>query len=177
MAYSDDNTVVSAPTGAGKTAVFEMAMARFFAVDLQQQPPSRGTTSQISKQRKIVYVSPSKALCEERLQDWSKRLMDMNLGLEVALVTGDGDPSAAFRDVASAHLILTTPEKWDSLTRRWTDSFYLFGSVKLFLVDEVHLIADESRGCCLESIICRMKTIQRATQQVSVTLQDIQVSR
>ena len=177
IAYSDDNTVVSAPTGAGKTAIFEMAMARFFAVDLQTQS-QRGTGApQITKRRKIVYVSPSKALCEERLEDWSKRLMDMNLGIEVALVTGDGDPSAAFRDVASSHLILTTPEKWDSLTRKWTESFYLFATIKLFLIDEVHLIADDSRGCCLESIFCRMQAIQRATQNVKVTTQDIQVSR
>ena len=31
LANSDDNVNVSAPTGAGKTALFEMAMARLFA--------------------------------------------------------------------------------------------------------------------------------------------------
>jgi ATP-dependent DNA helicase HFM1/MER3 len=31
LANSDDNVIVSAPTGAGKTALFEMAMARLFA--------------------------------------------------------------------------------------------------------------------------------------------------
>jgi hypothetical protein len=88
-------------------------MARFFEVDLQsqQKPQRQGSTRQISRSRKIVYVSPSKALCEERFEDWSARLAEMNLGLEVALVTGDGDPSASFRDLAAAHLVLTTPEK------------------------------------------------------------------
>jgi len=178
LAYSDDNVVVSAPTGAGKTAVFEMAMARFFAVDLQTNIRNpAGRTQQISRDRKIVYVSPSKALCEERFEDWSVRLAAMNLGIKVVLVTGDGDPGESFRDLASGHVILTTPEKWDSLTRRWTENFYLFGTVKLFLIDEIHLLADESRGCCLESIVCRMKSIQRAACQMHVTQGDIDVSR
>ncbi|GKY92454.1 hypothetical protein MPSEU_000215900 [Mayamaea pseudoterrestris] len=164
LAFSDDNIVLSAPTGAGKTAIFEMAMARFFAVDLQvnRQPHQPIIQQQISNQRKIVYISPTKAICEERLNDWSTRLLAMNLGISVALVTGDGDPSDAFRDLVSAHVVLTTPEKWDSLTRRWTENFVLFSSFKLILVDEVHLLADESRGWTLESILCRMKTIQRA---------------
>jgi len=174
IAYSDDNMVVSAPTGAGKTAVFEMAMARFFDMDMQQSGTRRST---INKSRKIVYVAPSKALCEERFDDWSLRLSSMNLGLEVALITGDGDPSLSFRDLASSHLILTTPEKWDSLTRRWTENFFLFGSVKLLLIDEVHLLADTSRGNCMEAICTRMKSIQRAAQQVSVSIADIQGSR
>lgn len=177
LAYSDDNVVVSAPTGAGKTAIFEMAIARFVALDLRAAIPGQGTKPQISKRRKIVYVSPSKALCEERFEDWSKRLSEMNLGIEIVVVTGDGDPSESFHDLASAHFILTTPEKWDSLTRRWTDNFFLMASVKLFLVDEVHLIADESRGCCLEAIVCRMKTIQSAASRVEVTQTVISQSR
>jgi ATP-dependent DNA helicase HFM1/MER3 len=175
--------VVSAPTGAGKTAVFEMAMARFFSVDLQHNNTAGNSSGrgghriQVSKQRKMVYVSPSKALCEERFEDWSTRLAAMQLGIEVAVITGDGDPSEAFRDLASAHLILTTPEKWDSLTRRWTENFFLFGCVKLFMIDEVHLLADSSRGCCLESVVCRMKGIQRAARKVQSTPADIETSR
>jgi hypothetical protein len=176
LAYSDDNMVVSAPTGAGKTVVFEMAMARFFSTDLVAQNHLYHGR-QISKHRKIVYVSPSKALCEERYEDWGRRLSGMNLGVEVSLITGDGDPSESFRDLASSHLILTTPEKWDSLTRRWTEKFYLFATVKLFLVDEVHLIADENRGCTLESIICRMKSIQRAARNKDTTSSDVRTSR
>jgi hypothetical protein len=183
LAYSDDNIVVSAPTGAGKTAVFEMAMARFFSVDLQHNNSNSNASNrgrgriQVTKQRKIVYVSPSKALCEERFEDWSTRLSAMQLGLEVAVITGDGDPSEAFRDLASNHLILTTPEKWDSLTRRWTENFFLFACVKLFMIDEVHLVADSSRGCCLESVVCRMKGIQRAARKVKATPAEIETSR
>ena len=124
-----------------------------------------------------MYISPSKALCEERLNDWSTRLLAMKLGLNVALVTGDGDPSDAFRDLVSAHLVLTTPEKWDSLTRRWTENFILFASFKLVLIDEIHLLADESRGWCLESVLCRMKTIQRAAAKIEISQDYLASSR
>lgn len=177
LAYSDDHVVVGAPTGAGKTAVFEQAIARFLTVDLQMFPPAKGNTAQISKCRKMVYVSPSKALIEERYADWSKCLAGLKLGIEIAVVTGDGDPADSYSDLASAHFILTTPEKWDSLTRRWTENFFLFASVKLFMVDEVHLLADESRGCCLEAIVCRMKAIQSVARQIQTSQEDLSRSR
>jgi hypothetical protein len=184
LAHSDDHMVVAAPTGAGKTAVFEMAMARFFNVDLQglggnDRPSARGhyASQSLSPHRKIVYIAPSKALCEERFADWSKRMLKTKLGVDVATVTGDGDPGEAFRDIASAQLILTTPEKWDSITRRWTENFFLLATVKLVLVDEVHLLADASRGPCLEAILCRLKSIQRAAQNHVVSRHDIAASR
>lgn len=152
---SDDNIVVSAPTGAGKTCVFEMAMGALLQ--------SSKTAGRIPNTRKIVYISPSKALCEERYNDWSGRFIQVDPGIEVVMVTGDDYSSGnSFENVASAHIILTTPEKWDSITRKWTDHLFLIGSVKLLMIDEVHLLGDESRGSCLETLVCRMKTVQRA---------------
>src|SRR5690606_21368277 len=74
-------------------------------------------------------------------------------------------------------LIVTTPEKWDSMTRRWQDQRKLLDLVKLFLVshltfspsiniklklitqiDEVHILK-ESRGATLEVVVSRMKSI------------------
>ena len=196
LADSDDNLVVSAPTGkkekilllakctasyfltlfppspipgAGKTTVFEMAMARFFTADI------RVNNGKTTNQRKVMYIAPSKALCEERLEDWSTRLAPLNL--HVAAITGDGEPGEAFRDVAAANLIVTTPEKWDSMTRKWTENFYLFASVKLVLIDEVHLLADPTRGACLEAVILRMKTLDRAAQNVETNESIIAASR
>ena len=147
---------MSAPTGAGKTCIFEMAMGKLFST-------SAGTAQGIPKSRKVVYISPSKALCDERYTDWKRRLAQINPEIECAVVTGDAG-SASFREVAGAHVILTTPEKWDSITRKWTDHLFLIGSVKVLMIDEVHLLGDESRGGCLEAIICRMKTVQRAAK-------------
>ena len=174
LCHTSDDMVVSAPTGAGKTALFEMAIGRFICEDLQQsQDPSR-----LSKQRKIVYIAPSKALSEERYHDWTKRLAVLNLGIEIAMITGENNDQAAWhQDLSSAHMILTTPEKWDSITRKWTENFFVLASVKLLLVDEVHMLGDESRGWCLESILSRMKSIQRAASSVNASQDQVRRSR
>jgi len=158
VAHSTDNIVVSAPTGAGKTALFEMAMGRLF------DGYSVDHSSEIPKSQKIVYISPSKALCDERYNDWKTRLAQIDPRIACAVVTGDTIGYASFREVDDAHIILTTPEKWDAMTRKWTDHLFLIGSVKLLLIDEIHLIGDDSRGGCLEAVISRMKTVQRAAK-------------
>lgn len=175
---TNDTVVVSAPTSAGKTALFEMAMARHISCDLEVLRESYDwRQKQLPSCRKMVYISPSKALCDERFDDWSRRLSDLKLGIRTAMITGDAEPGEAFREIANSHLILTTPEKWDSLTRRWNENFVLFGSVKLVLVDEIHLLGDSSRGSCLESVLCRMKTIFRATQACVMSETQIKTSR
>jgi ATP-dependent DNA helicase HFM1/MER3 len=101
----------------------------------------------------------------------------MNIGVEVAMITGDAvDPGNSFSDLTSAHLIISTPEKWDSMTRRWSENFFLLASVKLVLLDEVHHLGDPNRGWCLESVVTRMKTIHRATQRLHVTQEKINTS-
>lgn len=153
--HSEESIVVAAPTGAGKTCIFEIAMMKlFFHQQLQN--------GQSSRENKVVYMAPNKALCEERMTNWSRRFNKLNTGIKVGLVTGDVyDTSQAFERVASSHLILTTPEKWDSVTRRWTDHLHILRCVKLLLIDEVHMLGDPKRGACLETVVCRMKTVSR----------------
>lgn len=177
LCHSDDHIVVSAPTGAGKTALFEMAIARFITVDLQQQSGHHKTNRRLSKHRKMVYMAPSRALCEERHDDWAHRLATLQLGIRVAMITGDIEPSTCYHDLVSAHLILTTPEKWDSISRKWSENFFLLASVKLCMIDEVHMLGDDSRGACLESVVTRMKSMQRAAQAIKVTKAQLLSSR
>ena len=95
-----------------------MAMGRLFIAALnnrKQCHQHHGISSKISKNQKIVYISPSKALCDERYKDWTRRLAAIDSSIDCALVTGDSG-SDSFRVVASAHVILTTPEKWDSIS-------------------------------------------------------------
>ena len=173
LANSDDNVIVSAPTGAGKTALFEMAMARLFTSNLQHEMGIGG----VSKARKVVYVAPNKALCEERQVDWSKRLTDIDPGIVCTTITGDVNSTSSYNEIAMAHLILTTPEKWDSITRKWNDQFVLLSSIKLVLIDEVHMIGETDRGGTLESVISRMKTIQRAACSKTLSVAEIASSR
>ncbi|CAZ81545.1 unnamed protein product [Tuber melanosporum] len=139
---SDDNVVLSSPTGSGKTAILELAICR---LSVKMQPGSY----------KIVYQAPTKALCSERKQDWDKRFSV--IGLKCTELTGDTQQSQ-LRNVKDGDIIVTTPEKWDSMTRRWEDHRKLLEMVRLFLIDEVHILK-EDRGATLEVVVSRMKSI------------------
>lgn len=139
---SDDNLVVSAPTGGGKTAILEMAICRLI----------HGFNTD---QYKIVYMAPTKSLCSERYRDWQAKFVALDLSC--AELTGDTD-QGQLRSVQSASIVITTPEKWDSMTRKWKDQSRLMQMVKLFLIDEVHILKD-SRGATLEAVVSRMKSV------------------
>lgn len=79
-------------------------------------------------------MAPVKALCSERFQDWRAKFSP--LGLSCREYTGDTD-EYDLDSLSSYHLILTTPEKWDSLTRKWKNKKGIVEIVKLFLIDEV----------------------------------------
>lgn len=138
---TNDNVVVSAPTGSGKTALLELAICRL-------------VEGNSSGQFKIVYQAPTKSLCSERIRDWQKKFSHLNL----ACVELTGDTGyAEMNRVGAASIIITTPEKWDSITRKWKDYSRLLQLVKLFLIDEVHTLKDK-RGATLEAVVSRMKT-------------------
>jgi ATP-dependent DNA helicase HFM1/MER3 len=149
---SKDNMVISAPTSSGKTAILELAICR----ELVERSDGN---------YKIVYQAPTKALCAERTRDWQKRMSYLNV--QVAELTGDTS-AAEMRRVGSATIIVTTPEKWDSITRRWEDHRKLVQLVVLFLIDEVHMLKDY-RGATLEAVISRMKTIGSSVRFVALS--------
>lgn len=62
-----------------------------------------------------------------------------------------------------ANIILSTPEKWDSITRK----NYL--NVDLLLVDEIHTIDTSTRGATLEAVISRMKMIDTQLRIVAIS--------
>lgn len=104
---------------------------------------------------KVVYQAPTKSLCSERFRDWNSKFSD--LGLKCAELTGDTGHTQ-LRSVQNSQIIITTPEKWDSMTRKWKDHMRLMQLVKLFLIDEVHILK-ETRGATLEAVVSRMKNI------------------
>lgn len=73
------------------------------------------------------------------------------------MITGDTEDADEAND---ADLIVTTPEKWDSVTRRWHDHKNLLQAVSLVLIDEVHILND-TRGAILEIITSRMKMMRK----------------
>ena len=149
---STDNFVLSSPTGSGKTVIFELAICRL-------------VHSFPAGEFKIVYQAPTKSLCAERQRDWHQKFRIMQL--EVAELTGDTDP-ALIQNVKSASIIITTPEKWDSITRKWKDHEKLMNLIKLFLIDEVHMVHGE-RGATLEAVVSRMKSVHSEVRFIALS--------
>ncbi|TFK42447.1 hypothetical protein BDQ12DRAFT_732098 [Crucibulum laeve] len=142
---SDENLIISAPTGSGKTVLFELSIIRMLS-------HIRNT----GKSLKCVYMAPTKALCSERFKDWGAKFDPLNI--KCCELTGDTVHfgTGVWGDAKKASIIITTGEKWDSLTRNWCDHNQILSQIQLFLVDEVHIL-NESRGSTLEVVISRMK--------------------
>lgn len=133
---TNGNVFVGSPTGSGKTLVAELAIWRAY----REYPNS-----------KVVYIAPMKALVRERVDDWSQRIMKP-VGKKLVELTGDSTPDA--RDVKNADLIITTPEKFDGISRNWKTRKFV-QEVSLVIMDEIHLLASD-RGPILEMIVSRM---------------------
>ncbi|TIB36491.1 hypothetical protein E3P84_00909 [Wallemia ichthyophaga] len=152
----DDPILLCAPTGAGKTNV---AMLTILNTISQYRDEETGAIDLDAF--KIVYVAPMKALVQEQVGSFSKRLEPF--GVKVNELTGDSQLTK--QQIAETQVIVTTPEKWDVITRKSTDTSYT-NLVRLMIVDEIHLLHDD-RGPVLESIIAR--TIRKMEQNNEYT--------
>lgn len=90
------------------------------------------------------------------MQDW--HLKFTKFGISSMIMTSDTD-TFDYQNYEKFSIILTTPEKWDSVTRKWRESLSFVGNIKLMMIDEVHLLNEEGRGAILEVIVTRMKII------------------
>ena len=149
----DDNLLLCAPTGAGKTNVALLCILREVSKHLSDSDTYNFDTM------KIIYIAPMKSLVQEVVLNFRKRLK--HYGIIVQEMTGDSQLSSEL--AKETHIIVCTPEKWDIITRKGHEkSFTQF--VRLLIVDEVHLLHDE-RGPVLESIVARTNMQIDSTQE------------
>lgn len=142
---SNSNIFVGSPTGSGKTVVAELAIWHAF----NEFPTS-----------KVVYIAPMKALVRERVDDWRSRICKPT-NRKLVEMTGDSLPEA--REVRVADIIITTPEKFDGISRNWQTRKFV-QEVSLVIMDEIHLLASD-RGPILEMIVSRMNYISSQTKK------------
>jgi activating signal cointegrator complex subunit 3 len=151
--HSNENMLVCAPTGAGKTNVAMLTVLREIMSHVEDGVLSRDDF-------KIVYVAPMKALAQEVVEKFSQRLSP--LGMVVRELTGDMQLTK--NEIAQTQIIVTTPEKWDVVTRKSGDGS-LMQLVKLLIIDEVHLL-HEDRGAVIESVVARTLRMVESSQSM-----------
>lgn len=148
--HTNANVLLGSPTGSGKTIACELAMWWAF----RERPGS-----------KVVYIAPMKALVRERVLDWGARLAP-HMGLKLVELTGDNTPDT--RTIRDADIIITTPEKWDGISRSWQTRSYV-RQVSLVIIDEIHLLGGD-RGPILEIIVSRMNYIASQSETGGIRL-------
>ena len=125
-----ETLLVAAHTSAGKTVVAEYAIA-----------------TALSKNQKIIYTSPIKALSNQKYHDLSKDFGDENIGLMTGDVTVKPD----------APILVMTTEILRSMLYRGSE---LIREVGFVVFDEVHYMRDAERGVVWEETIANLpKTI------------------
>ena len=69
-------------------------------------------------------------------------------------------------EIDATQIIVTTPEKWDIITRKSGDRTYT-QLVRLLIIDEIHLLHD-NRGPVIESIVAR--TVRQIEVRRNITM-------
>ncbi|CAA0383918.1 unnamed protein product [Arabidopsis thaliana] len=167
--HSDINMIISAPTGSGKTVLFELCILRLFSKSISKE----GSFLHAKGALKTVYISPSKALVQEKLRDWNQKFNSW--GISCLELTGDNETYST-KNIQDADIILTTPEKFDAVSRYRVTSGGLgfFSDIALVLIDEVHLLNDP-RGAALEAIVSRLKILSSNHELRSSTLASVRL--
>src|SRR5579872_7608510 len=121
-----NGVLVAAPTGSGKTVVGE------FAVHLA-----------LEQGRKCFYTTPIKALSNQKYSDLVRRYGSESVGL----LTGDNSLNG------EAPVVVMTTEVLRNML--YTSSATL-GGLSYVVLDEVHYLADRSRGAVWEEVIIHL---------------------
>jgi len=141
-----NNVLVATPTASGKTMIGLLALMRA-----------------VRNGRKGVFLVPLKALASEKARDVAK------LPCTSTLSVGDYDENDS--SLGEYDIIVTTPEKLDSVVRHgaaW------IGSIGCVVVDEIHLLGENSRGPTLELLLTLLRAVAPNAQIVglSATIQN-----
>ena len=154
---SNSNLLVCAPTGAGKTNVAMLTIAR------EIERHADAATGEIDVANLlIIYIAPMKALAQEVVQKFGKRLKALKLAVREC--TGDMQLSRA--DIEKTQLIVTTPEKWDVITRKAGETGNgIVDRVGLIVIDEVHIVG-EDRGPVIECLVARTLRLVESRQKM-----------
>lgn len=157
-----DHTLVSAPTGTGKTlSAFLVFIDRLM---------SEAREGNLKEELYLIYVSPLKSLAgdirenlrrplEGILQEGCRSAGDDLQGLRVAMRTGDTPQSERRRMAKSPpHMLITTPESLFLMLSAKSGQSIL-RTARWIIIDELHAMIDSKRGAHLALSIARLDNL------------------
>ncbi|MFW9931163.1 MAG: DEAD/DEAH box helicase [Candidatus Thorarchaeota archaeon] len=139
------NLVLAIPTSSGKTLVAEICMLKAIS-------EGKG---------KALYLVPLRSLAQEKYHEFKKY---ETLGIKTALSMGDFDSQGT--NLSKADIIVLTTERADSIIRHQAEWIHDIG---IIIIDEVHLVNDQTRGPTLEMVTAKLRQILPEVQFVALS--------
>ena len=128
------NSIIAAPTSAGKSFCGELACARALAA-----------------QQRVVMVFPLKSLVEQKYSLFRRTYEP--LGLKCLILTSDHPENDRRFLAGDYHIALTIQEKFDLALAGRLD---LLRNIGLVVIDELQTISEPGRGAVLERLLTRI---------------------
>ncbi|HYC86439.1 MAG TPA: DEAD/DEAH box helicase, partial [Chryseosolibacter sp.] len=151
----NENGLVNAPTGSGKTYSLMVGIALEFIRNNPDYKTRRTSGLQ------AIWITPIRALGKE-IEISAKRMIDgMGLPWKVGVRSGDTPLSERQKQkLHPPHLLVTTPESLHLLlAQRGYEDF--FRDLKVVVADEWHELMGSKRGVQVELALSRLKTIAK----------------
>ena len=158
---SDQNVLIAAPTGSGKTFAAFLCAINELVLQSQEQPLGDGV--------QVLYISPLKALSndiERNLQQplegidcWLLENTGKASGIRALVRTGDTTPGEREKMRRKPpQILVTTPESLYLLLTSDSGRAML-GGVRTVIVDEIHAVAASKRGSHLTLSLARLDAL------------------
>ncbi|VDL35775.1 unnamed protein product [Hymenolepis diminuta] len=104
------------------------------------------------------------------MSDWQSKFETK--GISCLELTSDS-PFYEIEDLSKHAVLIATPEKIDSLQRSLNGMQEFVSRISLLMVDEIHTIAEQPRGACLEGILTRLIVYNPRIIAVTATCSNI----
>lgn len=135
-----EHIVVSAPTSSGKTMIGELAALK-----------------NVLERKRAIFLFPLKALVNDKLRHFTLAYQDF--GIKTIRATGDSTSDDILPLMRGQYdICLMTYEKFSALV---LGNPHILEQVGMVVIDEVQMIADESRGVNLEFILTLLRMRRR----------------
>ena len=109
----------------------------------------------------VLYISPLIALINDQLE----RVEDLCRHIDIKITRWHGDANRDQKERLLNHpegILLITPESLESLfVNRPNRLKVLFSGLRFIILDEIHSFLGTARGCQLQSIIYRIKSLAK----------------